>query len=100
MWLIIRLQQAEDTDLKNPVPPLAQFSVRQRADVGVTIGGVADELTDHGYELGPVVGARTTKQDWPITAIVYTSQRKDGVGRSGSQVHRWPVRERGEDHDS
>ena len=52
---------------------------------------VAGVLSKHGYELGPIIGM-TPATDWPLLGYVYTSPSKDGVGRSGSQLYRWPMR--------
>ncbi|KKL52164.1 hypothetical protein LCGC14_2288230 [marine sediment metagenome] len=83
-WTIVRLEHVGDAGV------VAQYAKRSRL-TDPRWAFVSELLSGRGYELGPIVGL-TPKVDWPFAAYVYTSPRKDGYGRAGSQLHRWPVR--------
>lgn len=90
-WLIIRIEPQGNLGLpeKEREPPVEQLARRHalRQPEPRLVGEVLDRA---GYVLGPIVGAET--KPWPLTAVVYTSPRKDGYGRAGSQFWCWPVR--------
>lgn len=96
-YLIIRIQRAEDEtvpEAKRP-PPILTLHKRCSRTRGYLNWDLIQRLLDpHGYELGMLVGLRTPKNEWPLTAITYESPNKDGIGRWNSQVTRWPVRKR------
>lgn len=50
-----------------------------------------DILAEHGYEMNTGL-AWANKDAWPMTVCIYTSLRKDGVGRATSTQVYWPVR--------
>jgi hypothetical protein len=92
-YLIIRVEHVDDMckKEKDRQPPVLEISKRSRlGDMPYDL--VNALLNKKGYELGPIVGQLTPRDEWPFTAVCYTSFRKDGVGRSGSTLQRWPVR--------
>ncbi|KKN79980.1 hypothetical protein LCGC14_0334880 [marine sediment metagenome] len=85
-WTIVRLERVGDAGV------VAQYAKRSKLG-DPRWDFVSELLAKEGYELGPIVGMVTRpKTEWPFTAYIYTSLAKDGQGRSGSQLHRWPVR--------
>ena len=85
-WTIVRLERVDDAGV------VAQYAKRSKLG-DPRWDFVSELLAKEGYELGPIVGMITRpKTEWPFTAYIYTSLTKDGQGRSGSQLHRWPVR--------
>lgn len=92
-YLIIRIEPCENDTKKEALKEPVIETIVRRARLGDTDYGLVGELlAKRGYELGPIVGGTTSKYDWPLTAYVYTSQNRDGYGRAGSGLHRWPVR--------
>ncbi len=83
-WTIVRLERVDDAGV------VAQYAKRSKLG-DPRWDFVSELLAKHRYELGPIVGL-APKTEWPFVAYVYTSLAKDGYGRSGSQLHRWPVR--------
>jgi hypothetical protein len=92
-WHILRIEPCENDTLPEAqtLPIVETISVRGRQQ-DMPIPTVVRVLAEHGYELGPVVGATATKQDWPLTAYIYTSANRKGIGRFASTLRRWPVR--------
>lgn len=90
-YWIMRIEPADKFGPERAVMPIVeQISVRA-ALREPSIQETADVLARHGYELGPIVGTARAGE-WPLTAYIYTSMRKDGLGRSASTLRRWPVR--------
>lgn len=91
-YLIIHVEPMENDTLPEPEkkPIIAQFHKRSKGG-SVDIEEAEELLNKHGFDLGPVVGAYVVL-DYPLTAYVYKSDNKEGFGRSGSMLHRWPVR--------
>lgn len=58
------------------------------------IGRIGRLATRHGYEMR--FEHRKTfaeRREWPLTIFAYTSNRADGMGRSGSQAYSFPARQ-------
>lgn len=90
MYLIIRVHRAEECDQREPKTALKFLAKRCRAE-GVSVPVVEGMLNKAGYDLGPIVGVAPLLS-WPLTAVIYCSQNREGVGRSGSSLYRWPCR--------
>ena len=94
-YLIVRVNPAAATDSGSDDTPLAQMSVRAPLGDHTITGDGWERLTallsKHGYEVRPEFGSYNPK-DWPFTAVAYTSKSKDGFGRSGSSLYRFPCR--------
>lgn len=90
-YIITRITKAEDAESGNV---LDAFAFRSRlGDHYMTGEGwdqFAERLAKLGYEIHHPLGYRAS--EWPLTAVVYTSKDKSGMGRSGSSLHRLPCR--------
>lgn len=94
-WHIIRIEPAEnDTRRERDALPICEQIAVRGTLRDIPVDRLEAVLLARGYELGPIVGL-TPASEWPLTAYIYTSVRRDGVGRSGSTLRRWPVRRRG-----
>jgi hypothetical protein len=92
-YLIIRLQGAEDERMSEEERPEPILRLNKRCKITGYVDWEAarEMLVKHGYELASPLG-RHPMTEWPFTAVCYVSKRKDGYGRSGSQLYRWAVR--------
>ena len=91
-WLIVRIEPnanlaRKDRDKEPPVAALTKRHALRQPGLEV----VQTLAAKHGFEVALPIG-KFKAADWPLTAVVYTSPNKDGVGRSGSQVCRWLAR--------
>jgi hypothetical protein len=91
-WHIIRIEPADNDTLpeRSKLPVIKQIAVRGQIR-DMPHDAVRAVLEQHGYELGSLL-AHSPITEWPLTAYIYTSMRRDGLGRSGSTLRRWPVR--------
>ena len=69
--------------------PLQQVSVRRRSQRPLSRQEIASACAPNGVEVSPI-GAGW--KDFDLLVLAYTSPRKDGVGRAGSQLFRLPAR--------
>jgi len=84
-WLILRVSK----DGREPFDEHA----RRHALAEPTFADAQTFARKHGYELLLPVGIKSAKRaEWPLSAHVYTSRRRDGVGRSGSSLYTYPAR--------
>jgi hypothetical protein len=96
-WLIVRIEP-RDNDVKpegQGEPVVA--SLRKRVSLKKMMGErllkerVPVLAKEHGFEVDLPLGGHSP-EEWPFIAYIYTSLNKDGHGRSGSILHRWPAR--------
>ncbi len=80
-------KQAKDCE-----PKIAQFTKRSRLGEP-RIDFVRKMLRPKGFDVEMGIGPGTwAPNEWPFTAFVYTSKSKEGIGRCGSSLYRWPCR--------
>jgi len=86
-WLIVRIHE-RDPNEKGLGAIIAEFKLGGVKLGEVTTGQVNDLVGKDGWRVEHPIGA--VANETPFSAICYTSQREDGVGRSGSSL--WTFR--------
>lgn len=97
-YLIVYVKPAHQTDSSDGRPyskPLLELSVRAALGDSSIVGRgwprLVELLKKHGFE--PVMEiARVDPRLYPLVCIAYTSRNKNGEGRSGSSLYRFPCR--------
>lgn len=79
------------------IPPLfethARAALAEHSVVGPGWTKLTALLDKGGYEIRPHFGSYDP-HEWPYTAVAYTSPNKEGKGRSGSSLYRFPCRKK------
>lgn len=85
-FLIIRIQRAESTD-----SPSLEILRKRHPAQDPALSAIRELLEKNGYELGDIF-AHSPITEWPLTAVIYCSSNKEGIGRHGSKVYCYPIR--------
>jgi hypothetical protein len=89
-WLIIRIEENMNLVLPGEKQKEKETLTARHQVLDPKLEIIKAVLFKHGYELGPIFGP--IQGVWPYTAYIYVSPNKNGFGRCGSQLRRWPVR--------
>lgn len=97
-YTIVRIEPVGNVtaaDEKDREPDIAYLHKRSRFG-DPPIAFVRALCARNGFDIEMGIGPGSWPvSEWPFIAYVYTSRRKDGHGRCGSTLYRWPCRHRG-----
>lgn len=91
-YLIIRVRPKHDVDARPVLAIAARSALGESACVGPGWAHVSKLLARHGFEAVMEI-ARVDPRLYPLTCVVYTSKNREGRGRSGSSLYRFPCRQ-------